>query len=594
MLATIRRLTAVLTLAVVCGPSWAAPVPEIANSGLAFVPAQAPIVVHLRGVERTKERLTGVLNKAVPDFGPLGAGLLDTMFQTALEGRKLTGLVKDGQVFLAFLEMPAANVDIPAVALVVRVTRYSDFRDGILFEEERKNLKPDAAGFESTSMNGKPVYFLDRKEFAVLTPSKDVATLIAKKPESLANRLDTEVGRGLLASDVSVYVNLAAVNREYGDQIKAFRQLMQSVVDTMPAGGAAQKASVDMVKNAYDSVFQVVEDGRAAVLGLDFRPEGLNLHLQAQVGVDTKTNKYLKEEKPAALADLGTLPSGKTFYTASQFSPALFQTVAPLIYGTVGEGDVKKMIEAALEQLAASGRMASYSASNVPPSGIQVDMFRDPAKATAAQLQLFRAMGEGATFQSAYIKGKPEIKENAQEYKGFKLHSAFITWDIDKFADAIPGGGEAMKSAMKKLLGEGIKVWFGTDGRRYVAVNAKDWADAQAQLDVYLSGRNTLAAEDVFKLTRQQLPADASLFFLADAGKYAGTMIDYMLSMLKAMPGLPIALPNELKPVKTDVSYIGVAIAVKSEHGSFDLFLPVGAVAEIRKVVMPLFQGGVE
>src|SRR5438045_3652603 len=122
MLATIRWLAAAALAALPIGsvsgasasgsPRAEAPVPEAADSGLIFVPAQAPVVVHLRGVERTKERLTAVLNKAVPDFGPLAAGYLDGLLQTGLEGRQLKGLVKDGQVFLALLELPAANVDI--------------------------------------------------------------------------------------------------------------------------------------------------------------------------------------------------------------------------------------------------------------------------------------------------------------------------------------------------------------------------------------------------------------------------------------------------------------------------------------------------
>ena len=53
-------------------------------------------------------------------------------------------------------------------------------------------------------------------------------------------------------------------------------------------------------------------------------------------------------------------------------------------------------------------------------------------------------------------------------------------------------------------------------------------------------------------------------------------------------------VPDELKPVKTETSYIGGAVTLKPEYGSFDLFLPVTAVQEIRKTVMPLFQGGAQ
>ena len=47
----------------------------------------------------------------------------------------------------------------------------------------------------------------------------------------------------------------------------------------------------------------------------------------------------------------------------------------------------------------------------------------DRAQAVAGQLKLFQAMSEGATFQNAPIKGKPEIKEGAETYRDFKFNA---------------------------------------------------------------------------------------------------------------------------------------------------------------------------
>jgi hypothetical protein len=200
-------------------------------------------------------------------------------------------------------------------------------------------------------------------------------------------------------------------------------------------------------------------------------------------------------------------------------------------------------------------------------------------------------MAEGGTVQGAYLKGKPEIRENAETYKGFKLSHARFEWDLDKLAESVPGGGEGVKAAMKKLMGEGMRVWFGTDGRRYLTVTAADWNAAKAQIDAYLDGRTTLAEEPAFKATRQQLPAEATMLFLTDAGKFTHVMADYMLGLFKAMPGLPFNLPDGVKPVPTETSYIGAAITLKPEYASFDLFVPAVGVREMRKVILPLFLG---
>jgi hypothetical protein len=571
----------------------AAPVPATAGGdALSFVPAQAPIVIQLRGVERTKERLKAFLNAAVPDFAPIVASQLDNALEHGFAGRKLTGLVKDGTVFVAFLELPQLGGDEPPpFALIARVTDFKAFRDGVLTEDERKAVKSED-GYDQAEISGHAVYFLDRQGFAMVTHNKDVAMMLAKKPAGLDGKLSPDVARQLMENDLSMYVNLAAVNKEFGDTIKTGRGFFEQIMDSAASG---DKASIESTKVAIGGLFQAIEDGKALLVAADFRPEGLNLHVQFQVGPDTKTNKVLQSQKPGALDGIGTLPAGFVTYSATQTTGELFKSMAPMLYGAIGgEGEGKKQAEAAVAQLIAAGSTGSFSAANVPPAGVQVQIFKDPVQGAAAMLALFRAMSEGGSFQNVYVKGKPEVTENAQEYKGFKLSAVHITWDLDKMANAIPGGGEAGKIAMKKMMGEEMRVWFGTDGKRVVTVTAKDWDAARARLDGFLSGQSPIAKEPAFAATRSQLPAETTLLMLADAGRFTNIMADYMVSMFKAMPGLPFNLPDEVKPVKTKTSYLGFAATLKPENAGIDIFVPVVAVQEMRKVIMPLLHGGAE
>jgi hypothetical protein len=569
----------------------AAPAPVTpGESPLAVVPAHAPIVVHLRGVNRTKDRIATLVKNALPDIGPFAAAQLDQALANALEGRKLQGVDPAGPVFAAFLEMPKGESEL-SLALIVRVTKYADFRDGLLTDDERKSLKPDNAGYERAEIMGREYFFVDRGAYAVLTPNKDAAAQLTKKQPGLDGKLSAEIGRKFLDADLSAYVNLAAVNKEFGDQIRGARQFMELAIEAMPAGGT-DKQSVEMAKTMFGSAFQVIDDGRAFVIAFDFRPEGLALHLQAQVGPETKTNKFLKDQKPATLDALGTLPGGMTSYTASTLGEAMMKALAPFMYGAAANDEGRKAMDAAVDQFLASGQRLTMSATNVPPSGINVATCADPAKAAEAQLKMFRALGEGATFQNAAIKGKPEIKENAESYKGFKFHYSRIVFDLDKLAEAIPGGGDDVKKAMKKLLGEDLKSWFGTDGKQYVTLIAKDWTSARAVLDNYLNGSPSLGSEPAYTATRKQLPSEATVLMLADAGKFAQAMTDYMLAIFKAIPGIPFNLPAEVKPVATNTSYMGFAITFRPEHGGFELFLPAKAVQEIRKVITPLLGGG--
>jgi hypothetical protein len=595
MTALLRWLVAAAVCATFDIPrTTAAPVPAggvPTAAALAVVPAQAPIVVQLRGVERTKDRMAAFLKVAVPDFGPLAVAQIDQMLKSGFDGRKLEGLEKDGPVFLAILEMPnVAGGAEPPMAVIARVTGYKAFRDGLLTEDERKGVKSED-GYDKAELNGRETYFIDQQGFAAVTTSKDAAVMLAKKPAGLDSKLSADLAKQFLTNDLSLYVNLAAVNKEYGDQIKSGRELFETALNM---AGGADKASMEYVKIIYGGMFQAIEDGRVFLAAVDFRPEGMNLHLQFQVGPDTKTNRLLQNQKPTTLASVGALPEGSMTYTATRITGDVLKSIAPLVYGALaGEGESKAKMEEALKQLVAAGNTGSYSGADMPASGLQLQMFDDPAKAVTAMLALFRAMGEGGTFQNAYVKGKPEIKENAVEHRGFKLSSMHIVWDLDKFADAIPGGGEAAKNAIKKLLGEDQHVWFGTDGKRVVTLTAKNWDAAAKRLDAYLDGSATLEKEPAYALTRKQLPAETSILMLADAGRFTQTMGDYMLGLFKAMPAqLPFNLPDGIKPVKTKISYLGFAITLRAETAGFDMFVPVTGIQEIRKVLMPLFMGG--
>jgi hypothetical protein len=584
--ATLLLLTAVAT---------AAPAPASASGSptvLAVVPAQAPIVFQVRGVERVKDRLVPIVNAASPNFGPVLAAKVDEFLKSGIEGRKLEGLDKDGPIIFALLELPAGGGTEPPMVLVARVTSYKTFRDGLLTEDERKGVKKDS-GYEQGEINGKVMYFLDRSDYALVTSSKDAAEMLAKKPAGLDGKLSSDIARQLLENDLSLYVNLAAINKEYSEQIKQAQQLMELA---MTMAGGAEKGSAEYVKVFYGSLFQAIADGRALLLAFDFRPEGLNFQLQFQVVADSKTSKMLEGQKPSALGQIGDLPGGFMSYTATHLSGNMLKTMAPLMFGTMGgEGDAKAQAEDAVKGLIAAGLTGSYGATNIPPGGVQVQNFDDPQKAVSSMLKLFHAMGEGGTFQNAYLKGKPEIKEAVEEYKGLKLNSISLSWDLDKFADTIPGGGEAAKAAIKKLLGDGMRLWFGTDGKRVVTVTAKDWETAKQRLDSYLAGASKLSEQPAYAKTRKQLPSETTILMLADAGPFVTKMGDYMLSVLKAAPQqLPINLPDQIKPVKTETSYLGVAVTLHSETARFDLFFPVASIREVHKVLAPLFMGGAQ
>jgi hypothetical protein len=74
-----------------------------------------------------------------------------------------------------------------------------------------------------------------------------------------------------------------------------------------------------------------------------------------------------------------------------------------------------------------------------------------------------------------------------------------------------------------------------------------------------------------------------------DALPYAQKFGDYMLTIVRAFP-LPIQIPS-IPSVTGKPAYLGIAVKVGPEQGSFDFWIPCSAVAEVRKLVEPMIRG---
>jgi hypothetical protein len=558
----------------------AAPVPD-KDSPLAVIPAKSPLVLQLRGLERTNQRLLATVKNALPELEPVVKAGIMQMMESLPDGRKLQGLEPAGPHFTVFTELPKPGEDKPPMALVVAVKKYEDFRDGILSADERKELKKHD-GYESTKVNGEEVFFAQRGRFAIVGPRKEVVLLFTEKGKGLDTTIDADTAKKFLDADLSAYVDVTAITKQYGDQIKAAKEQIEGLL----ALGGADKNTAEVVKKVLDFLYQGLQDGQAIVLGVAFEPQGIRLSLLGEVGDDTKTNGLLIKAKPRSLDSIDKLPTGHMSYTAMQMGGDFLKALGKLSFGLGALGGVDEKTLAALEKaydaLAAAGPQIQASTSDVPPRGINVMTAENPAKAAQAQVQVLRAM-KGLPM----VKGDPDIKENAEKYQGFELTSVKIVWDIEKMIEmqaAAPGlDKEKFAAYMKNLMGEGQNTWIGTDGKVVISVMAKDWADAKKLIDEYTKSGKTLGDTAEYKDVRQHLPAEATMLSLIDLPRYAETLVTAMKPLLEGViPGLP---ENFGKPaVKGKTAYLGFALALQPRRGSVDVFLSGAAVHEIYKM----------
>lgn len=584
-----------LATAFLIGPAStarSAPVPAT-RSGLEQVPDTAPLVLHVRGVEGVHDRLVALMKAALPDLLNKHQSEIDDFFKkgpdNVLMSRKIRGLAKDGPHFFALLELPKPNdSDEPKMAMILTVNNYKEFRDSILTEEERKNIQAEGNGIESATFGSspKPTYFLDRKGYAVVTPDKEVAESFTKKFTGLHTKVNKELAAKLLASDLGLYVNMDAVNKEYGEQIKQAKQgIEQALAFGAAAAEESQKRFAEIAKKAIDPTFQTIEDMQALLLTFELRSGGLALNLQGEVKENSIAANYLQDARPISFDELGRLPRGRVFYLGMKSSAGMYKKLGNLIAG-IGAEQTKNSADL-MKELAKAGPNIQLSCGSFPPAGLDVDHYDDPAKAVAATLKMYRNMEPEAN----NLKKKPVVKADAETFGKFKLHSVQLTMDFAKMAEqaAVRGGEDAKQEfieAMKKLLGEKKTIWFGTDGKTSVQITAPDWKTASKLLEQYSKNEGTARQAKAFHNAQKELPKKTSFLVLADPVHLAGRLIQ---AGKPAIPGLQVPPDWPNLSAKGSATYVGLALTLQPRRGSIDLFITAAAAQDFYKfIIQPL------
>jgi hypothetical protein len=563
-------------------------VPAVAESPLAIVPAKAPIVVHVRGWENVFGRLNVVLKNAAPDYAPLISGEIEKQIATALTGRELKGLAKEGPIFVVLTEVPIWDESFPDFAVAIRVTDYAQFRDGILKDEERKELK-SMNGYEKTTMEGKGVFFLNKGNYTIVAFGEDALKLFQDaKAGSFAGKLDKNLEAKYLGADVSLYADVAAFRKKFVKNIAQARQMLEQALGQAEEFGMNLPTAV--AKSFYKQAFQLIEDGEQFVVALNFPPEGLSLTLHAQVGAATATNALLSAFRSTPVADLGRLPAGAMMYSGGVIGRDWARGGGVLFLpGALPSGEDKdnKAASDAAKELAALKVDEWSSAASFPAGGLTAVRYQDPAKASALTLKLYQSIQKDGSLGGMPIKGTPEIQENAEKIGGFALHRAKFVFDFDRLFEKAPEEARGpIKQMMQKMMGTQQQSWFGTDGKLFIDVAAKGWNAAKAMLEDFAGGKGVVSAPG-FVATRQRLPARAGMIGLIDGAHYAQTMYDSISVTMRQFGNEP----PKMNPPEGPAQFLGYALTMEPRNVGIELWFPADGVKQVLKMLAPLLKG---
>lgn len=594
------RLAAALALGLAATAATAQP-PAGQNLALPF-PAKAPIVVAVNGVEKVKGRLTKMLEALPPaESGKVKQGIEEGLTKM-LEGRSLKGVVPDGRLFLVVHDVTTLGDEEPGMAVLVPVTSYDEFKKTALTGGERGSVEKAGDGVESFTAGegGKTLYLAQVKGYAVLSPSKETAASYAGKyTPAQSGAMGTELSASFLAADVALYVNMDVINELYGDKIQQFKQLIDFALGMAQQGGmlpGLNKQQVEMVKVVMQGALQGVEDGKGLVLAAEFRPDGLNARVQARFGEETDSAAFLKAEASGPLADLGKLPKGLSSYAGSKFGKRVTDLMrkfggsfAAADDDDGGAGRIDKL----MAEVAAAGPGAEYAATAGADAGVTVTGYKAPAKAAAALAKLYEGLGAGAKANTIVLKEKPKVTYDAQTHRGFTFAEVGVVYDFDATVEALPENvRETTLNSLKRMAKEKTTLWIGTDGKAVATLTGKDWAAAKKLLDEYLDGNAAVGAEAGFKLTRKNLPADATAVYLVETAQTLEALTEQAKAAAAAMPGGggPLGNLGKLGKGEGELTYVGFALTLKGQVAAVDLFVPGPAMNVASKMLAPLFR----
>jgi hypothetical protein len=592
----VRLLAAAAVLLLVAGAAPAADPPDLTLP----YPAKAPLVLHVHGIGRTKDRLTKMLAALPPDDARALNRHLDAAMKAALAGRKLSAVPPDGRTFVVFHDLGKLSDEIPPISVLVPVTGYREFRETFLTDDERKSFQVGADRVDSVkSVAGGgevTVFLVDLKDYVALTLERAAADDYAGKYErARSGAMGPDLAASFLEADVSLYANMALINEAHREDIRNLKALLEfslqqaQMNDLLPG---FDKRQLELAKQAVGGFFQGVEDCRGAVLAAEFRPAGLNVRFQAHFADDSPTARLLKSEAPTPLADLGRLPGGMGGYSASRFGPK----TGPLVrsFGTAFQGAPEDAggaarVEKFEAEIAAAGPGTELAATS-PDAALGVTEYARPAMAAAAERTLYQELGKGARVGGVVLREPPRVTEAAQKHRGFTLAEVKLVFDFEATVAALPENARGPALAiLKRTAREKTVTWLGTDGKVVVRATARDWPAARKLLDAYLDGTAGVGGEAGFQLTRKNLPADATAIRLFETREAVLAVLDYYREMAKGLPGdLPPIGP--VKSVPGEPTYVGLALTLRPQAVTVDLFVPGAAMNVAARMLGPLFR----
>ncbi len=542
---------------------------------LKSVPAEVAVIARVKALETARDDLMKMLEAMSGNAAALARPQIE---QGLAMMEAQTGKPSLQHPFFLLMNLPKDG-PIPGWAVIVEAEDYPGVIKAIT---KKDDLKLDGKGGVDSfdGPDGQTMFSTKGKGFVAFGADEALVKSIAKPAASLDEKLATDVKQALLGGDLGVYVNVAAVQAQYSEQIEQGKQLFMGVLDQQGAAQMDEK-TLATVKSLYGGIFDSIRAGDALAFNLNFAAEGLTLGGLVTVKGDSAAAKGLAAAKTGSAEGLGRLPASAMAFTYTNASPeglkAMLKLVSP-------DGKPDPDAEKAMTLQIEAGALEGYSAIGDGAGGFSgmaalgFSTPKDPAKAVEATL--FATKNAKSSGQAAFKS--VDVTPKAETYKGFALNRMTITLDLEKMTPAnAPGGPESMK---KLMGGDTITSWIGTDGKTVINVGGKTFDEAKARIDAFLSGEGSIGKTPAFTALRGNLPKQVSTLVLVNAQG----LVRMAAQTAAAMMGRDFVVPSDMPK---EPALFGGSITNSPKGFQFQFIVPSNVGPVIEKGVVPMLEG---
>ncbi len=552
------------------------------------VPAEADVVIRVRGVDAVSKDIVAMLKAMSPALAAQAEPALEMQvakFRTQFGEQAAT------QPFLTLIRgVPPEDPGQPPFAIVVRATNYEGVLKSASGGKDPK-IKKDPAGFDSyDGPEGKTWYAAKGAGTVAFGPDKALIAGYVKPSGGLTRKPIPPALRARFDSgDVGIYVNVNSLVGRYGERIA---QAKQGLLGAMDQAGQqmGNAAMMDMVKGFYAGAFDSLGQGDGIVVGLDFSAEGLAIDGDLKVKDGSAAAKAIADWKGGDASGLARLPADASYYVYLNLGAKAYSSLQMfgLRFLSAG-GKPSPELEAAMKAQADLGRIETIGTSSIGTSmkTLNIVTVADPRKLLATSETMLKAM-KGGDNPLNFMKDI-KVTPKAETYSGFTFTRVDMTLDLDKLGKLQPAGiqpgnpGDAGKAMAAMFGGDHISSWYGIDEKQMIQVTAANWGEAKAQIDGYLKGGNKVGTSAGFRSVRDRLPKQAGVLALMSAQGFVRQMAKQLsMTMGEMKPGAD--MPEE-------PAMIGMSMSPIAPAGyEFHLIVPstVGPVFE--KGMAPMLQ----